>query len=126
MKRSLAIPFIALALGLSGPALADEDERVDHFEGKQPESLEEAVALFREYNAKLDQVLASDSLSSADMAEIHRMSYTLENSLGMIRDQLGALRNTLEDVHLASERGDAKTVSNAGQAYLTTARTVVE
>lgn len=123
MKKHLTFALLVAALGLAGPVAADE---VEHYEGKKPESLEEAVALFSEYNARLEKILASDSLTGEQMEKVHELSYTLENALNRINSDLFKLTKTLEEVHLASERRDAETVDEQGRAYLSTARKVVE
>ncbi|MDZ7840687.1 MAG: DUF6746 family protein [Gammaproteobacteria bacterium] len=102
------------------------DERVDHFEGLPAETLTEAVANFSEYNDRLEAVLNRGDLSPADLAEVHELTYTLENALQKINAEFTALADTLEKVHLASESSEPDTVAARGRAYLETARTVVE
>ncbi|TFH85460.1 hypothetical protein EQG41_17355 [Billgrantia azerbaijanica] len=122
-------PLIALALaGLmttASLAVADEQERVDHFEAKSSETLVEAVANFTEYNEKLAAILEKDELSDEDMGNIHQLSYTLEEALAKIHTDLEEVAATLEEVHLGSETGDYEGVKANGEAYLKTAWTVV-
>lgn len=116
-----------LALGLLiGGGAAHADERVDHFEGLPADTLAEAVENFSEYNDRLEAVLDRGELSAAELAEVHELTYTLENALEKINTEFAALADTLEEVHLASESDDAATVSGRGRAYLETARTVIE
>ena len=125
MRQSLSAVLLAGALAFGGAAVADDDQP-QHYEGKKPESLEEAVALLAEYNAKLEEILADQPLDAGQMEEVHRLSYTLENALNRINSEMFQLTKTLEDVHLASERRDAETVREQGRAYLSTAGKVVE
>lgn len=123
MKFVSTLLAVALfALSASGSALA---QRPDHFKGKKAETLNEAVANFSEYNKKLSAILAKRDLAPADMVKIHELTYTLENALENIRAELAALAETLEEVHVASERLDAAAVKARGQTYLRTAREIV-
>ncbi|MDZ7736771.1 MAG: DUF6746 family protein [Gammaproteobacteria bacterium] len=124
MKHLVLIITAVTSLGLTPLAVADE--RPEHFEGKSAETLEQAVANFSEYNNKLEGLLARDELGAAELHEVHQLTYTLENALGRINKELEELEDTLEDVHLASERADAETVQRQGRIYLDTARTVIE
>lgn len=108
---------------LSIPASADE--RIDHFEGEPSETLEEAVKNFSEYNKKLASILEKDELTNQDIVKVHQLTYTLENALAKINDEMNALAETLEELHLASEKVDSEKVKNKGTSYLNTAQTVI-
>lgn len=108
-----ALPLLAL---LPFCTLAD-DERVEHFQGKPAETLEEAVAHLNEGNVQLRALLAGE-ITEQDMADIHELSYTLENAVGRLQRELKALGVVLEDVHLASEALDKDTVAASGRDYL--------
>lgn len=107
---------LMLAFGVSDFALADA--RPDHFEGEQAASLEEALSRLSVYNARLDAILAKDELGPEDTAEIHELTYTLENALGRIDSELKAMAESLEAVHVASERYEVDTVRAQGRRYL--------
>ncbi|RUO20825.1 hypothetical protein CWE08_06910 [Aliidiomarina iranensis] len=98
-------------------------ERYQHYEGEEAASFEEALANFAEYNEKLEQILAGE-LEAADMAEIHQLTYTLENALERINLELAQLAETLEVVHLGSERMEYEGVREAAMQYLETARKI--
>jgi mannitol-1-phosphate/altronate dehydrogenase len=119
---SMLFAVTLFALSASGSAFA---QRPDHFEGRKAQTLKEAVANFSEYNKKLSAILAKRDLAPEDMVKIHELTYTLENALDKIRAETAALAQTLEEVHVASERQDAKTVKARGQSYLRTAREIV-
>ncbi|HSH30206.1 MAG TPA: DUF6746 family protein [Thiohalobacter sp.] len=116
--------LLLCALCLSRPAFADD--RPDHYEGEPAETLAQAVANFSEYNARLEAILARGELSSADLHEVHRISYTLENALHRLEEELEELAEVLEEVHVASENADAATVMSRGRLYLETSRQVIE
>lgn len=118
---------LTLALSLASPlALASEDDhdRPQHFEGKEAETLEQALKNFAEYNKKLRKLLKQDELSAQEMQKVHKLTYTLENALGKMDEEIDGLKENLEAVHLASERADEDTVRGKGEAYLSTAREI--
>lgn len=111
-KRTLMIlPFLVT---LYGPAQAED--RLDHYQGKPADTLEQAVANFAEGNRELRQLLEGE-VSSADLARVHELSYTLENALGKMNKEMKVLAMLLEQVHLASETAKAETVQGSGRAY---------
>src|SRR5690606_14131897 len=99
MKRLILAATLALA-PLASPAWASgAGERSAHFEGKPSATLAQAVANFSEYNLKLNAIL-DGKVTDADMAEVHQLTYTLENALKKINEEMSALAGTLEEVHL--------------------------
>ncbi|WP_242634399.1 DUF6746 family protein [Marinobacter salicampi] len=128
MNRFMPLALIC-SLGVSTLALSPltfAEERPDHFEGKKATTLEQAVANFMEYNEKLANITGKESLSDQNMHEVHQMTYTLENALEKIRNELGGLADVLEEVHIASESNDPATVTASGATYLETAGKVIK
>lgn len=123
MSRCSRILMLAGSLTLAGAAPASDD--VEHYEGKSAETLEQAVANFSAYNGKLAAILEQKELTPQDLATVHQLTYTLENALERIKQDLSDLAETLEEIHLASERADAEAVSSNGASYLDTARTLI-
>lgn len=117
MRRSLLIP--AFGLLCAATAAQADDDRPEHFEGEGAKTLEQALVNLREYNAKLSTIIERDELTASDMAEIHKLSYTLENALERIEDEVDELADVLEKVHVASEEMDRETVRRQAPAYLT-------
>lgn len=122
MLRKFAIAA-ATCLLIASPAMADDDVR--HFKGEPANTLEQAVANFSEYNTRLDTVLGGE-LTPETMNDIHQLTYTLENALETMEDELDELADTLERVHKASETADTDTVRSAGKHYLETSRKIVK
>jgi|TARA_R110000851_G_scaffold328522_1_gene499412 membrane-bound lytic murein transglycosylase len=110
-------------LGPFGSALASE--RPDHFHGKPADTLEAALTNFAEYNRELAAILKKEEVTSIDMAQIHELTYTLENALNKIRSDLNGLAETLEKVHVASERAETGVVRVQGSAYLNLADKII-
>ncbi len=123
--KSLILAATLALVPFSTPAWASgAGERGAHFEGKPPATLAQAVADFNEYNLKLKAIL-DGKLTDADMAEVHQLTYTLENALEKINEEMSALAGTLEEVHLASEKLDRDAVLKHGRAYLSVSGQVV-
>jgi len=113
---------VAASFLIAVPAFASD---TDHFKGEPSHTLEQAVTNLSKYNKKLEKVLAGD-LTPEAMNEVHQLTYTLENALQKLDDEIDELEETLEKVHKASERADADTVRSAGKQYLTNSRKIVQ
>ncbi|WP_309044120.1 DUF6746 family protein [Marinobacter sediminicola] len=113
---------VAASLLIAVPAFAGDSS---HFKGQPANTLEQAVANFSEYNNKLEKVLAGE-LTPEAMNEVHQLTYTLENALQKLDDEIDALEDTLEKVHKASEHADPDTVRTAGEQYLSNSRKMIK
>lgn len=122
MKTLIQCTTLTAALAFSGLAVATD---VEHFEGKDSNTLPEAVANFSEYNDKLEAVLDGE-LTPEAMNEVHQLTYTLEKAIAKMSEELDNLAVTLEEVHLASESADGDTVSEQGAAFLEKSRQLVK
>jgi hypothetical protein len=102
----------------------------DHFEGKKAETYDEAVSNMTEANGKLEDILAKDEITEYDLRQVHKMSYTMENALAVIKkesdEDLSDVSKSLEAVHLASEDRDVETVRKEGQNYLDGSDDIIE
>ncbi|MEA1988017.1 MAG: DUF6746 family protein [Pseudomonadota bacterium] len=119
MGKSL---LMASLLALSSATFASEAR---HFKGEKAESLSQAVQQFSEENKKLQAILQKGTVEPKEMADIHIMTYTLENALAKLKSELDTIEELLEDVHKASEHGDTQKVLKQGQKYLEKAQTLV-
>ncbi len=122
---SVRFVLIAAVIAFSASSGVSASDRVDHFQGKPAETLEEAVANFSQYNQRLEGLLSKNTLSQDDLFQIHELTYTLENALEKINAEFAELADTLEELHVASETGDADGAKRHGDAYLDTARKVI-
>jgi len=124
MKLTTMVAAIALGIAAwTGGALADE--KVQHYEAKPSETLEDAVKNFSEYNKKLAEVLSREKLSDNDMEEVHQLTYTLEVALAKINEEMSGIVDTLEEVHLSSEERNEAKLRGVSQVYLEIATTVI-
>lgn len=121
MKRRTAL-FAALVLAAS-PVLSDQ--KVDHYAGELSEDLTQALANFRDYNARMAAILAKDTLSGDDMEDIHQLTYTIETALAKIIAEAKDLADALERVHEASEGGSPEYLRGLAGPYLTVAQQLV-
>jgi len=127
MNMKLTGLLTAMAFGLAAfLGTANADEKVQHYEPKPSETLEEAVQNLSEYNKLMADVLSREDLSDADMEEVHQLTYTLEVALAKINEEMGGIAATLEEVHLASEERNQAKLRGAGEVYLEVTNTVVE
>lgn len=122
MRTNVLSGLIVVTALLFTSGLAASD--VDHYSGKEAKNLEQAVTNLREYNQRLADLLAKDELSNDDLAKVHRLSYTLENALARIDEDLDTMAADLEAVHLASERGETDTVRERGGPFVENTRTL--
>ncbi len=120
------INALGLGAALFAAGIAHADERPEHFKGKPAETLEVAVANFAEYNERLAAVLAAETLSDEDFVTIHELTYTIENALGRINQEVQGLAEMLEEIHVASESFDGETIGQTGPVYLRTAGQLIE
>ncbi|MGM1053600.1 MAG: DUF6746 family protein [Pseudomonadota bacterium] len=121
--KKLAFTALLTTL-LATPALAEEKPG-EHFEGEPSGTLAEAVANFSRYNQELADLLAKDELTMPDVGEIHVLTYTLENALEKISDEIEEMAEVLEEVHLGSETGNVERVRSNGEIYLESARILI-
>jgi hypothetical protein len=127
--RSLtaAVLVVGLALGpVSGAVAGDDDDHHDHYEGLPAPSLEAAMKNLGEYNDKLAGLVERRELSPRELEEIHQLTYTLENALHRMQEELATMAEDLEAVHLASEAHDRDTVRARGKAYLSGSSKLVD
>ena len=126
MKTIHKFTFALAGLAVIAVMPAAGQEGIDHYAGEKPDSIVQAFEYFAEYNEKVAAVLATEELDIDDLAAIHEMTYTLENSLEKIRQELDTLADTLEALHVASETADLQGTRSLGEAYLEQASVIRE
>ena len=114
--KAIGLGWVAL-IGLSASSWADSD-RIEHFEGEPAQSLEAALRHWRTYNARLEALLNDKAITAETSFEVHRLTYTLENALSRLDQELDALQATLERVHLASEANRTDVLRDQARQYL--------
>lgn len=128
MKKTYAL--IALATGFAMAPLCQASdspppERVSHFAAKKADNVEQAVANLKEANAKLAELLSGEVDDHA-MHDIHSLSYTIEESLATLIDEMRMLLDTAGDMHFATEGLKRDAVIDYGDAYLSGVRRIID
>lgn len=119
--------LLSLTLGAASLALAGtEEEAHAHFTGLPAATLSEALTNLAEYNERLRAYIDRGEIAAQEYVEVHELTYTLENALGKLNEELAALADTLEEVHVASEQADAEALLDRGRAYLEVADQIVK
>lgn len=125
-------PDLAIAAALhnlmacSSNAAQASGDQPEHFEGERSDTTAEAPDNLREHNAKLVAIVAQEDLSASDMTDIHRLSYTQENALARIEDEVETLAEVREEVHVASEEMDRATMRQRTPDYLSASERLLE
>lgn len=125
-EKMRIILFISIFILLGITLKVEAGERVDHFEGKPANTLEEAVSNFSEYNKKLNDILNKEDISGEDMFRIHQLTYTIENALQKINEEVEAMAVSLENLHISSETGDLEGIKKHGAEYISSAKKLVK
>ncbi len=101
-------------------------ERADHYKGKVPKSLGQAMNYLRSHNTQLNTLLKAEKLSPQQLDEIHQMTYTMENAIKKLKNEVTLISDSLEALHKASETGKTKITKNLGEKYLLLSKPLVE
>ncbi|MFO7594605.1 MAG: DUF6746 family protein [Pseudomonadota bacterium] len=124
MKRINSLRLLTAAFTLGVLSFAVQAERIDHFKGKEAETLNEAYENLETGNRKLQKLMEGE-LTAETMAEIHQLTYTLENALQKIDSDIDRIAASLEAVHLATERNNTAVAREQGKRYLDLSREIV-
>lgn len=101
------------------PAVAADNEQYRHYSGEPALTLDQALTNLRDYNRRLQLLLNNTELDASDMGEVHQLTYTLENALQRLEQEVETIQEQLEVVHKGSEALDTERVKRVGQKYLT-------
>lgn len=113
-----AAGFAGLVLSANVVLASDDVQRISHYEPLPAESLEQALTNLNSHGRELAALVAKGTLDSEDMVKIHELTYTLENALERLREELEETADVLEEVHLGSETMDQSRVLDNAQRYL--------
>lgn len=121
MQKKVFISLISLSAFAFASASASgvqATDRTDHFKGKEAPSWNVAHGNLTQYNQRLTEVLSKETLTAQDLAQVHELTYTLENALERMSQTLSDTAEILEKVHVASETNQPQTVKTEGANYL--------
>lgn len=122
MKTITALTLSLTTLLVSQFATAGDSERARHFKGITPTSVENAQEIIAEYNGKIAELTSKGKMEITDLGSIHMYTYTLENAVAYLREDLTKLADTLETLHLLSESTDIAKAQAQGKTYLKDAK----
>ncbi|WP_321275750.1 DUF6746 family protein [Thiomicrorhabdus indica] len=112
MKKS----FLMTALmAMTTTAMASEDK---HFDAQMPTSFMQAQQQLVEGKAELAKIVADGEVSMAEMGKVHQLTYSLENALEFMEEEMEQIQETLERVHKGSEHGTNQQVLQDSQQFL--------
>ena len=123
MKKIItALAILTLSVGAYTATYAEDDhhdhdhshdhaeERVDHYEGKEFTTPADAIKSLQDDNAKITEILKNETLTDAQLEEIHEISYGLEDAIdNLIENKAGdtakleSIDEAIQAVHYASE-----------------------
>lgn len=127
MTKLFATLLTGLTLTVATSASAqDSEQRYEHFKGQPAKTLDQALFNLKNFNAKMAEIMASGELTPEKMAQIHQLSYTLENALQKLDEEVDTMQEVLEQVHLASETLDYETVKKQGKVYLDSTAKIIK
>lgn len=127
IREVLAITALLWGVNVSAYAApVSSDDRISHFQALPSESLEQAVTNLASHNQELKALVEKPELTNEDMVKIHELTYTLENALERLREDIESTADVLEEVHLGSETMDRNRVRDNAQRYLEVMRTLFQ
>ncbi len=110
--------LISALLSLIFAGSVSAEERPEHYEGKKAHSLDAAFENLAETNILIAELIADGEIQPEELAELHKLTYTAENSLEKVTEELEALKEVLEEIHLSSEDFDSYKVMERTPVYL--------
>jgi hypothetical protein len=116
MKNTLSI-LVATCLSLSFVSLASGGDKYNHFPALESSTTKSALCNLANYDKVLAEIVQKEEMSVEDMVKIHELTYTLENALSKLSEDLGKAAVDLEEVHLASEKLDKATIKKHADIY---------
>lgn len=108
--------FTLFSIALVNSASADSDAQ--HFPAIESKSLVEAKCNLSAYQTKLSAILEKSEITPLDAVKVHELTYTLENALIKMQQDLAQMAVVLEEVHLASEKLDTDVIKKQGDVFL--------
>ena len=117
MKNTINILVAAACLGLSFTSFASDDNKYNHFPALKSPNTETALCNIVNYNKVLTKIIQKQEMSAEDMVKIHELTYTLENALVKLSENLTKAADDLEKVHIASEKFDQATIKKHANIY---------
>ena len=113
--RHLLLITAVVSTIISTAVLASESS---HFEPVASPDLTSALCNLFTYNAELSAITDKTELTTLDMVKVHELTYTLEQAVAQLKSEIDKAAVALEEVHIASESLDQKTIKAESSNYL--------
>lgn len=113
MKKIL---LTTLSLFMAAELAADEE--YNHFPSLDAPNTAVAVCNLNKFNAKLANIVNQSEISVEDMVKVHELTYTLENAVQRLQQDLVNIAEDLEKAHKGSEALQQEVVKSSGKGYL--------
>ena len=121
MKKITFTMLAVVAVAVMPIVSVNAEEKVDHYEGKEINTVAQAKTVLVETSQKMADVLDDEQLDIAKMEQVHETSYTTEDAVAYLdketKANLKILAEKLEEVHLASEDHKADLLRRNYVAY---------
>jgi len=102
------------------------EEKYSHFPSLEAPTTSVALCNLAAYNEKLQEIVNKETLTPEDMVKVHEITYTLENAVIKLKEELDTIAVDLEKVHKGSEHLDQKKIKNSGKKYLSATNLILE
>lgn len=112
LGAALALPTLCFA----------SNQDVDHFQGEEPQSLAHAKMMVQHSHQQIEALLRKEKLTTEEIHELHELTYSLENAVAFIQEDMKGAADALETLHKASETYDPKKARDAAKLYLDAAK----
>ncbi len=122
--KKIIVPVLVLLINYTAYAQTSEI-KAQHYPAKPSANLNEALANLNSHNKLLADILADQPLDAAALDQVHQLTYTLELAVAKVEESVSTLKETLENVHQASENGASDAVTEQGKAYLDLSKTLL-
>ncbi|MGR2740753.1 DUF6746 family protein [Billgrantia sp. Q4P2] len=131
MKTTLAaLLAILLTLGLAHAEeeALEEDlvEQLEEAQGQPIDTLQQAVDALQLRNDLLDVLMQKEELTDGDLAIIQQLTETIENALAKVEEEVGIMRERVQEVRAGAEKQGQEDIRESGREYLDQVRTLMQ
>lgn len=102
------------------------EEKYNHFPSLNAETTSDALCNLTVYNERLKELVNRKSLTPEDMVKVHELTYTLENAVIKLKENIATIAVDLEKVHKGSEHLDQEKIKKSGEKYLAATSLIIE
>ncbi|MCE8031351.1 hypothetical protein HOP54_21935 [Halomonas daqingensis] len=101
-------------------------EQLEQAQGQPIDTLKQAVDALELRNDLLDVLLSKNELTEGDMAIIQQLTETIDNALAKIDEELGIMREHVQEVRSGAGDREQARIRENGQAYLERIKTLMQ